>query len=301
MESLGVVILTYNEEKHIARCIDSVKKIASKIIVIDSFSTDNTVDIAKSYGAEVYTNKWVNYATQFNFGLDIIEGSDVEYVLRLDADEYLTNEMSHEIASVFSKTATLADGYYLKRKVHFLGRWIKYGDCYPIWLLRIWRNGIGRCENRWMDEHIKLASDNTDRLKSDFVDDNLNNLTWWFEKHNNYATREAVDILNYQYGFIKYDDVAPVFNGSQEQRKRWLKVKYSTLPLFIRPLLYFIYRFFFKLGFLDGRRGLIWHFLQGFCYRFLVDAKIYDIKRRLRNDKSSIEEVLKKYYSISVK
>jgi glycosyltransferase involved in cell wall biosynthesis len=301
MKNLCVIILTYNEEKHIERCLKSVENIASKIIIIDSNSTDNTLFLAGKYNTTVYRNKWVNYATQFNFGVEIVaSNNNVDYVMRLDADEYLTDELAIEIQTELNGKNP-RDGYFINRRVSFLGQWIKFGDCYPITLLRLWKNGLGVCENRWMDEHIKLDSGDTTILKNDFYDDNLNNLTWWFEKHNNYATREAVDLLNYQFNFRNENDVEPSLFDGQAQRKRWFKAKYANFPLFIRPFIYFLYRYIIKFGFLDGKKGLIWHFLQGFCYRFLVDAKIYDIKRISKERGISIGEVLYNVYNIDIK
>lgn len=298
MISLSVVILTYNEQKHIARCLKSLSEVASEIIVVDSFSTDNTVSIAKEYGARVYQNPWVNYAKQFNYGLTKVSG-EFRWVMRMDSDEYLTDELIREINSSVDGLHEF-NGFYIKRRVHFMERWIKNGDYYPVWLLRIWKNKEGVCEERWMDEHINLKNAVTSNLEYDLVDDNKNNLTWWTEKHNNYATREAIDLLNLQYSLFNVsDDVIPNVFGEQEERKRWLKMKYASLPLFLRPFLYFIYRYVIRLGFLDGRQGFIWHFLQGFWYRFLVDAKIYDIKRRsVKLEKGSIIDVIKNIYGV---
>jgi len=164
-----------------------------------------------------------------------------------------------------------------------------------IWLLRIWRYKHGKIEERWMDEHIKLSAGKTIQFEHDLVDDNKNNLTWWTEKHNHYATREAVDLLNILHGFIQYDEVEPRLLGTQEQRKRWLKIRYASLPLFIRPILYFHWRYFVKLGFLDGKQGLIWHFLQGFWYRFLVDAKIYQIQHIAKQENKTLVQVKKNF------
>ena len=151
-----------------------------------------------------------------------------------------------------------------------------------------------------MDEHIKLSSGKTVRFDNDLVDENKNDLTWWTNKHNNYSTREAVDILNTIYKFKNYDEVEPNLFGTQEQRKRKLKHLYARMPLFVRPLIYFIWRYFLKLGFLDGKQGLIWHFLQGFWYRFLVDAKIYEIYQTAGKDKVNIEKALKKEFGIKL-
>ncbi len=296
---LSVIILTYNEEKHIARCIESLLPIARDIFIVDSYSTDKTVAIAESLGAKVYQNKWVNYAIQFQWGLDNCP-IQTEWVMRMDSDEYILPELISEINEKITKITSEVSGIYIKRRVHFMDQWIKHGSYYPIWLLRIWRYKSGKIEERWMDEHIKLSSGNTIQFEHDLVDDNKNLLTWWTEKHNNYATREAVDILNIIHGFIKYDEVEPNLWGTQEQRKRWLKIRYASLPLFVRPVLYFHWRYFIKLGFLDGKQGLIWHFLQGFWYRFLVDAKIYQMHHIAKKENLPLKQVIKHYFGIDL-
>jgi glycosyltransferase involved in cell wall biosynthesis len=291
---LSVIILTYNEEKHIARCINSISSIVKNVFIVDSYSTDKTIEIAESLGAKVYQHEFINQAKQFQWGLDNCP-INTEWVMRMDADEYILPELREEIKNKLPNIPKDISGIYIKRRVKFMGKWIKHGGYYPTWLLRIWRYTDGKMEERWMDEHIKLLKGKSANFENDIVDENLNNLTWWTNKHNNYATREAIDLLNYIYNFKKYDEVEPNFFGTQEQRKRWLKIKYAKMPLFIRPIIYYIYRYAFKLGFLDGREGLIWHFLQGGWYRFLVDAKIYEIyKFQKKNNvdiKTAIEQV----------
>lgn len=296
---LSIVILTFNEEKHIERCINSLKPIAKNIFIVDSYSTDNTLAICKSLGAKVYQNSFVNHAIQFQWGLDNCQ-IETEWVMKMDADEYILPKLADEIAEKLDHLNDEISGVYIKRRVYFKDRWIKHGSYYPTWLLRIWRHRDGRMEQRWMDEHIKLASGKTVQFEYDLVDDNLNDLTWWTQKHNNYATREAIDILNIIYEFLEYDEVPAKFFGTQEQRKRWLKKRYAKLPLFTRPFIYFVWRYIFKLGFLDGKQGLIWHFLQGFWYRFLVDAKIYEMKKKAKDLNVSIPQVLKQEYGFNL-
>ncbi len=296
-QDVSVLILTFNEELHIERCIKSLQPFAKNIFIVDSYSTDKTVEIAESLGAKVYQNKWVNYAIQYQWGLDNCP-IETEWVMRMDSDEYVLPELAKEINVKMDTLEDDVSAIYIKRRVHFMDRWIKHGSYYPIWLLRIWQFKQGKIEERWMDEHIKLSSGKTVQFENDLVDDNKNNLTWWTDKHNNYATREAVDILNIIYGFKKYDEVEPNLTGTQEQRKRWLKIRYASLPLFLRPVLYFTWRYFFKLGFLDGKPGLVWHFLQGGWYRFLVDAKINEIYFKAGKDREKILEFLKKEYGI---
>jgi glycosyltransferase involved in cell wall biosynthesis len=287
MIDLSVIILTHNESKHIGRCIKSLLEITDKIFIVDSFSSDDTVAIAESLGATVVQNPWVSYSFQFNFGI-ANNPFNTAWLMRMDADEYITPELAAELNSSLAQTPAQVSGLYVKRRVIFMDKWIRRGGYYPIWLLRIWRSGIGTCEELWMDEHIKLSSGAVANLKHDIVDHNLNNLTWWTQKHNNYAIREVIDLLNIKYNFDSKPTVDPNFWGSQEQRTRYLKVKYSKLPLFTRPFIYFGYRYFIKLGFLDGIKGIIWHFLQGFWYRFLVDAKIYEVYFRAGKDKEQI-------------
>lgn len=169
------------------------------------------------------------------------------------------------------------------RRMAFMGRVIRHGGLFPIRVLRLFRHGKGRCEDRWMDEHIKVAGQVAD-LSGEILDDNLNSLTWWTEKHNAYASREVVDLLNLEFGFLPRDAPADLGPG-QAGRKRWLKERvYARLPGGLRALAYFLYRYILRGGFLDGREGLAFHVLQGFWYRFLVDAKLAEVRGVMRRD-----------------
>jgi glycosyltransferase involved in cell wall biosynthesis len=296
MQDISVIILTYNEEKHIARCINSLLAFTDKIFIVDSGSTDDTMPIAVSLGAKVVVNPWINYASQFNFGIEN-NPFNTTWLMRMDADEYVMPELATEINQSLSTIPENISGMYVKRRVMFFNKWIRHGDYYPTWLMRLWRNGDGICEESWMDEHIKLSTGKTMQLSHDIVDHNLNNLTWWTQKHNLYAIREVIDLLNIKYNFRDFEAVEPKLFGTQEQRKRYLKVKYASIPLFTRPIFYFLYRYFIKLGFLDGKQGLVWHFLQGFWYRFLVDAKVYEVYHRVGKDKQAIIDFFKSEYN----
>ncbi|MDI9880157.1 glycosyltransferase family 2 protein [Flectobacillus longus] len=295
-QDISVIILTFNEEKHIARCIKSILPFTNKIFIVDSGSVDKTVKIAESLGAVVQYNPWVNYAQQFNFGIEN-NPHKTKWLMRMDSDEYIMPELSEEITQKLGNLSDNISGIYVKRRVMFFNKWIRHGAYYPIWLLRIWKNGKGVCEETWMDEHIKITEGTTQNFLNDIVDHNLNNLTWWTQKHNLYAIREVIDLLNMKYDFRDFESVEPKLFGSQEQRKRYLKMKYASLPLFTRPFMYFIYRYFFRLGFLDGTKGLVWHFLQGFWYRFLVDAKIFEVYQRVGKDKNAIVDFFQKEYN----
>jgi glycosyltransferase involved in cell wall biosynthesis len=297
---ITAIVLTFNEEKNIVECLESVKDLCDEIIIVDSGSSDRTLEMAKQYTDKIYSHPFENQAKQFNWALENLP-IKTEWVMRLDADEFVTQELKDELINTIPNLDKEIAGLYVKRRVYFLDKWIKRGGYYPTWLLRIWRYGKGYCEERWMDEHIKITEGKVHFLKNDIIDNNKKNLHWWIGKHNSYATREAIDILNLKYKFIKYDNVEPKLFGTQEQRKRWLKENfYAKMPLIIRPFLYFIYRYFLKFGFLDGIEGLIWHFLQGLWYRLLVDAKIYDIERRAKKENKTIPAVIKEHYGIDV-
>lgn len=277
---LVAIILTFNEELHLARCIDSLKDVADEIVVADCFSTDATLEIARSRGARIIHNEWVNHATQFNWALGQLD-ADTGWVLRIDADEYLTPELRDEIRARLPGLPMEVEGVHFDRRMTFQGKLIRHGGVFPVKVLRLFRHGRGRCENRWMDEHIKVAGPTVD-FAGELIDDNRNTLTWWTNKHNQYASREAVDLLNLEYRFMRHDSVADLRAGNQAATKRWLKeVVYARLPSGFRAFAYFFYRYILRLGFLDGQAGTAFHFLQGFWYRYLVDAKVAEVKRHM--------------------
>lgn len=292
---LTVVILTHNESMHIARALASVRSIAAEVFVIDSGSTDATVEIAKENGAVVISHPFVNYAQQFQWALDHAPIS-TRWVMRLDADEVIEPDLIHEISSVLPNIADDIVGINLDRKHIFMDRWVRHGGRYPLRLLRIWRKGQGRIEDRWMDEHMVVWGGRTINLKGGFSDWNLNDLTFFTQKHNKYATREAIDVLNQRLGLFPRDDSLNSESASwQASVKRWMKEKiYNRLPFTFSSTLYFLWRYFIQLGFLDGRSGLVYHFLQGWWYRFLVGAKLMELEKEIGNmtDKNQILQKL---------
>lgn len=280
---LVAIILTFNEELHLARCIASLKGIANEIVVVDCYSSDATLDIAAANGARVIQRAWVNHANQFNWALTQLDPS-IDWVLRIDADEVLTPSLVAEIQTRLPGIPTETDGIYWGRRMTFQGRLIRHGGVFPIRVLRLFRYGRGECENRWMDEHIRVVGPTVD-FAGEMIDDNLNSLTWWTEKHNKYASREAVDLLNLEYHFMPHDSVACLRSGKQAGVKRWLKEKvYARLPGGFRAFAYFFYRYVIRMGFLDGQAGTAFHFLQGFWYRYLVDAKLAEVKSYMRKN-----------------
>lgn len=277
--TLAVVILTHNEERHISRAIASVAGIATEVFVVDSFSTDRTAELARTQGAVVLQNKFINYAKQFQWALDNAPIS-ATWIMRLDADEVIEPDLAARIGNELPRLADDVVGINLKRKHIFLGRWIRHGGRYPMLLLRIWRRGCGRIEDRWMDEHMILWGGRTVTFDGGFADHNLNDLTFFTEKHNKYATREAIDIINQRRHLFHRDIDLVAGEGSRQAAiKRWAKEKlYNQIPYQISTPAYFLYRMIFQLGFLDGKEGLVYHGLQCLWYRFLVGAKVAELE-----------------------
>ena len=301
MLDLSVIILTYNEEIHIRRCLENITSIARDIFIIDSFSTDRTLEIAKEYEkVKVLQNQWPgNQATQFNWALRHLN-IQTQWILRLDADEYLLPELIAELREKLLLLPMDVNGIIFNRRHIFMDKWMKRG-IYPVKLLRVFRYGKGMCEQRLMDEHIQLTEGRAVEFEHDFCDHNLNNLSWFCHKHVNYAIREAVDLLDIELDFTgaaESDENKQI--SRQAQRKRMKKHQYVKQPLFWRSFAYFCYRYFLKGACLDGKIGFIWTFLQGWWYRTLVDAKVFEIKRACGNDKEKIIEFLKKSYKIDL-
>lgn len=285
MLDLTVIILTKNEEKNIEKCIKSFDGIAKRFVIVDSFSDDATEkkcreinNYLQKNGSRVdfYQNKWIDYATQLNWG---IENTDINttWTMRMDADEEILPELVNELKEKIPHLEDNINGVVLRRRLIFMGKWIKHGGRYPEYLLRIWRTGFGNCEQKVMDEHIILSSGKTITLKNDLQDNNQKDLNWWINKHNWYSNRE---VLDHQLTLEKKvaDELSNTSN--QAKKKRIIKNKgYYNLPLFFRAHLYYLYRYYIRLGFLDGKEGKIFHYLQAYWYRFLVDAKLYECEK----------------------
>jgi glycosyltransferase involved in cell wall biosynthesis len=293
------IVMVYNEEKNLPECLSSVVEYIDQIIIVDCFSSDRTLEIARKYSCEIFQNKWINYAKQYLWAVDNTPIRN-PWVLRLDADERWTPNGFAELKEIIE--GDQADGVFVKMKIFFMGRWIRRGGFYPNNFLRVYKKFMGTMEDRWMDEHIyvngRTIESNIEVIEANY--DRQKNIGLWTTKHNNYSTREAVEFLCQKHHLIPIETIGRFFGNSTE-RKRWLKENvYFKTPLFVRPFLYFIYRYFLKLGFLDGKEGFIFHALHAFWYRFLVDAKVLQIECNARNEGITIKESIKVHYGIEL-
>ncbi len=272
MTDVTVIILTRDEALHVARAIASVAGFASRVLVVDSGSTDGTAALARAAGAEVLHHAWSTHAAQFNWALDQIAGQG-GWVLRLDADEVA----STDVAALVRNGLPDVDGIYLRRHIRFQGDPVRFGGVSGLPTMRLFRNGCGRAEVRWMDEHIVVAG-RTCAVDAVIEDHNLKPLGWWIAKHNDYANREVMDLLA--------DD-----SGGKGGRKRWIKQRvYNRLPSGLRALGYFLYRFILRGGFRDAAGARRFHVLQGFWYRYLVDAKLAEVRRHMAQQQCTVSQ-----------
>ncbi len=272
---LSTVILTFNEEANLPACLASVAPLGGELFVVDSGSRDRTTEIARAAGAQVFEHPFENYGEQRNWALRNLP-IKTGWVLNLDADERLTPELAEEIGKAVSTAPDSVSGYMLRQRTVFMGRWIRHGGHYPSYHLRLFRFGRGRCERRLYDQHF-LVDGPVLPLENDYLDVVASDIDNWTLRHLRWARLEAEDI----HGRVGNGEerVKPSPVGSPIQRKRWLRDgPYARTPLYLRAFLYWGYRYFLRLGFLDGREGLVFHFLQGFWFRFMVDVRLDELR-----------------------
>ncbi|MCI8412515.1 MAG: glycosyltransferase family 2 protein [Clostridia bacterium] len=275
MADVTFIILTKNEEINLPDCLQSIKDFARRVIVVDSGSTDKTVDIARQYGADVYVHEFENYARQFNWGID---NGDIKtkWIFRLDADERLTSELCAELNTLMIKHAEDdVNGVTMEAWLYFMGKKIRHG-CHNKRKLMLFKTGVGRIEDRNMDEHTVLSRGQSVCAKNKFIHYDFKDITHWINKMNWYATREMQDYYEFING--KASDLGRNEDKIVNKTRKKKFGLYYKLPLFTRSRLLFIYNYIFKLGFLDGKIGWIYHYMYHRWYRSLVDAKILEQK-----------------------
>jgi glycosyltransferase involved in cell wall biosynthesis len=268
----AVIVLSFNSEETLSATLSRARLVSDEIFVVDSGSRDRTIEIARDAGATVVEHPFEHYGAQRNWAIDSLPITR-PWQLHLDADEWMDDRLVEAIRALPDDPPH--SGYFLPRYVKFLGRVLKHGGMSPTWHLRLFRTGAGRCEERRYDQHFLVASGTTSKLPGAMIDDNRMPLSEWTARHNRWADNEAAELASEPAtGRIK-----PDARGNPVERKRFLREKYNRTPLFLRPFLLFGYRYFFRLGFLDGTEGFIFWVLQTFWFRFLVDAKIWERRR----------------------
>lgn len=266
---ISAIVLTYNEENNIRDCIKSLKLITDNIFVVDSFSSDKTVEIAEELNCKVIQHKFESHAKQFIFALETLK-IDSTWVVRLDADERITKESAEEIIKLAKENLdTDINGVYLNFEYRFLGKILRHGGVHPVRMLRMFKPDKCFVENKLMDEHIVVKSGKTKKMKTYCQHFDNKDISFWVDKHNRYSSNEMLDYNNNAY-------------LSDKKRKFYYK-----LPRMFRCKLYYIYRYYFRFGFLDGIEGKIYALLQSYFYRVLVEAKIIESKKKEINSKTN--------------
>lgn len=270
-----VILLSFNSEDTLGATLSRARLVSDEIFVVDSYSKDGTVELARSFGATVVQHPFEHYGAQRNWAIDNLPIHHA-WQLHLDADELIDDELLAAILALPDEPEH--SGYFLPRYLRFLGRVLRHGGMSPTWHMRLFRTGVGRCEDRKYDQHYILKSGTSGLLPGVMVDDVRMPLTEWTARHNRWSDGEVAELdAGEDTGRLK-----PDAHGNPAQRKRYLRQKYNQLPLFIRPFGLFAYRYFFRLGFLDGTEGFIFWVLQTFWFRFLVDAKIWEKRHAAR-------------------
>jgi glycosyltransferase involved in cell wall biosynthesis len=273
----SIVVLTFNSELSIAETLQSVATISDDIHIVDSFSCDRTLEIAQSFQAKIVQHRFESYGAQRNWSIDSLRFK-YGWQLHLDADERLTPELCQEILQLDEEDDIT--GYYLPRRMQFLGRPIRHGGLCPTRHMRLFRSGMGRCEMRKYDQHFYVLSGKTRQLNGYMIDDMRMPLTEWTARHNRWAEAEVEELGS----TAEPKNIRGKIAGSPVERKRFLRSIYNRFPLFVRPFGLFFYRYFVRLGFLDGPSGFIFYVLQTFWFRFLIDAKLFEKRLQHASD-----------------
>jgi exosortase/archaeosortase family protein len=275
------IIITYNEEIHLPRLFQSIKCLDAPVFILDSGSTDNTIAIAEGFGATILQHPFENHPKQWNYALKNFN-VQTPWTICLDADQIVTAELEEHLAGFKNENYEHINGIYFNRKNFFKGNRIKHGGYSPFYLLKMIRYGVGYSDLNENMDHRFIVPGKTIIWKDGYIlEENLkeNNISFWIAKHNRYsdlvAQEEVERILQ-----LRSQTVKPHFWGSPDERTARLKQLWWQLPRYVRPMIYFIYRMFFQLGILDGRTGIIFHFLQAFWFRLIVDVKIDEILQK---------------------
>ncbi|MBD1897851.1 MULTISPECIES: glycosyltransferase family 2 protein [unclassified Coleofasciculus] len=278
---VSVLIPAKNEQANLAACLESVAR-ADEVFVVDSQSSDRSIEISESYGAKVvqfhFNGRWPK---KKNWALDNLPFSN-EWVLIVDCDERITPELWDEIATAIQNPEY--EGYYLNRKVFFLGKWIQHGGRYPDWNLRLFKHKTGRYENLGTEE-IRNTGDNevhehvilqgkAGYLKNDMLHIDFRDVFHWLERHNRYSNWEARVYLNILTGKDESGTIGANLFGDAVQRKRYLKKTWVRLPF--KPLIRFILIYIIQRGFLDGKPGYIYARLMS-QYEYQIGVKLYEL------------------------
>lgn len=286
--SITAIILTFNEEKHIRRCLNSLNGLVDDIVIVDSFSDDNTINIInENKKIRIFQNYFINQGKQINWAIKNIEFK-TNWIFRIDADEIASEVLKKDILNNLDSISKTYNGISIIRKLKFFNKEIAFGGQFPHKTLRFWKKNKGRSQEIWLDEQLEVDGD-IYFSNAYITDENLNKLSWWVNKHKKYAEREAISYYLYK---NKKEELN--YNKNEAQKNKIYKYKiYYRLPIFLRPILLFVYNYLIKLGFLSSWQGLVYYLIQMIWLRMMTDIFIFKINKKMKKNKMNLKEVVK--------
>jgi glycosyltransferase involved in cell wall biosynthesis len=299
MSNISVIIPTKNELIHIERAIKSALRLTPNVFVVDSSSTDGTIELAEKLGAKVYQYNWngsSNFSKKINWAIQNLP-IKTEWIIRLDADEYFMDNSVVNLEARLAQVPKEVNGITLIRRIYFMGKWMKHSGEYPKVSMRILKVGETSMEDRWLDEHVDLKNGAYLDFPYEVADDSKISISDWITKHNGYSTRDAIELIHQKINLFRRGDIN-LDKAASKLRRR--KNRYGTFPKYWRAFFFFLYRYFFKLGFLDGKEGFLWNFYQCWWYRTLADSKVDEIINNCGYDKDKIIKFVKSRYFIDI-
>ncbi|MES2827739.1 MAG: glycosyltransferase family 2 protein [Bacteroidota bacterium] len=281
------IILTLNEEIHLPKLLKSLEPLSAKIYVLDSGSTDDTISICARHDIETFYHKFHSHPLQWHFALNHFQ-INTPWTIGLDADQIISQDLCEMLLNFNENQNVETNGIYFNRKYLFKGSWIRHGGYYPKYLLKMFRTGIGYSDlNEHMDHRFQVLGKHKIWKKGYLIEENIkeNKISFWIDKHNFYSDILAEGVVRTRHSY-HHHPMKNILFGSPNERNAWLKWFWYSLPKYLRPFLYFTYRMVFKLGIFDGKTGIIFHFLQAFWFRLLVDIKIDELEKLKHNAQS---------------
>lgn len=295
MKPFSFIILTFNEEIHLPRLLQSIQSLDAPTFVLDSGSTDRTMEICEKQQVKTASHQFENHPKQWDFALKNFD-IKTSWVICLDADQQVSPELLLRLKNFNEAEFENVNGIYFNRKNYFKGSWIKHGGYFPFYLLKMFRFGVGFSDLNENMDHRFIVPGKTVIWKDAFLrEENLkeNQISFWIDKHNKYsglAAQEETERIQK----LRQQTLKPKLSGTPDERTAFLKNRWRQLPRYWRPVLYFFYRLIIRGGFLDGKNGIIFHFLQAFWFRLIVDVKIDELlqsqaKTKTNSYKSAIK------------
>lgn len=285
---VSVVVVTYNEEENIEATLRSVAGWCHEIFVVDSGSTDRTTEIARRFTDNVLEHRYKDHASQWQWVLDNVTLA-CDWLLALDADNIVTEPLKRQIEAAVERDEAGIDGYYAVHTHYFRGKRVRGLKKYWLRLVRLERTRVDETE---LVDFRFIVEGTASVLSGEIIEANRKEdaIDFWIDKHQKFASRMAVEEVLRRAGRRRWS-MTPRLFGNQDERMVWFKTRWYRAPLYLRPFLYFGYRYFLRAGFLDGRNGLVYHVLQAFWFRLLVDIRIAEIEEEIASGRLSFDEL----------